>query len=656
MPIYDEISKASSKDNNADIRARQAIILKQIEIFKRSTGARSLQGYVIRQLQQQYNDLVDQNALQELNTLPDPIENLPPELWQDIIEPLLEGDYPVDVLLELVSVSRRWCTALISLPRLWRKIVLDDRKHDYLAKAVMGLYFSGSCEINVFMYQSKSSWQDVLSLLMPEAKRIRLLYLDTHEKSYAQDILTQLREMPVLKEISMPGLRDVEMSDIQLEALGLKHMPSLQVLLGPSISIDSESWGHLIRFHKISYLGHTKRETLERYGKLPNLWFLAVLGLSNSDPPSTTLNIRLPHVTNFLCRGVDFKLLMSSLGAGLTQLSMDTQGFTSMEELASSLEPFTCLRRLEIDILNSDFTYNGRTPVANLRSIRSLELFLGVYGRENYPGGWTMEENVDSIYEGLISIAPSVEMLTLRGGMLTRTGMRYITGLANLSDLSLAESLFIPSNYPASVNTKSLQNLTIRDLTRSPELLISIAAPDLRELRLSGPVPRLTFISGAFQVSEKLTELPRFIISGETMAGITSLTLPTHKYVRWEFYSLPVLKELELTLHGAPSLMLWASDVLEAILMRPCDLPVLEKIKLTEQFFEWDILLLMLERRIICSHLGISHVKVLIVSHYLPYKLLRPITVLLQGKLPEREANDEFSLTATGQRLWNQEM
>jgi len=101
--------------------------------------------------------------------------------------------------------------------------------------------------------------------------------------------------------------------------------------------------------------------------------------------------------------------------------------------------------------------------------------------------------------------------------------------------------------------------------------------------------------------------------------------------------------------------LLWASDVLEAILMRPCDLPVLEKIKLTQQFFEWDILLLMLERRILCSHLGISHINTLIVTHYLPYKLLRPITTLLQGKLPERETNDQFSLTATGQRLWNRE-
>jgi hypothetical protein len=343
MTLYEEIPKTSLKDNIPDIQVRQAIILKKIEAFKRSTGAKSLQGYVIRQLQQQYNDFVDQIALQKPNPLPDPIENLPPELWQDIIEPVLEGDYPVDVLLELVSVSQRWCNALISLPRLWRKIVLDDRKHDYLAKAVMGLHLSRPCEIYVFIYLSKDSWQDVLSFIKSEANRIRLLYLDAREQSYVQEILTQLQDMPILKEIFIPHLRYTELRDVHLEALGLKHIPDLQVLEGPSISIDSELWGHLITSYTTS---DAKRETLEQCGKLPNLRSLVIFGWLNSDPLSTRLNVPLPHVTNFLCRSVRFNLLMSSLGAGLTRLSIETQGFTSVEELASSLEPFTRLRWL----------------------------------------------------------------------------------------------------------------------------------------------------------------------------------------------------------------------------------------------------------------------------------------------------------------------
>jgi hypothetical protein len=186
--------------------------------------------------------------------------------------------------------------------------------------------------------------------------------------------------------------------------------------------------------------------------------------------------------------------------------------------------------------------------------------------------------------------------------------------------------------------------------------LAGIMAPALRQLRIGGPFSQSAFGSGSLQHFERQIGSPSFIISGEAVAGITSLTIITEKRVRWEFYSLSALKELELTEARESVVMVWASDALEAILMRPCDLPVLEKIKLTGECFEWDILLLMLERRILYSHLGISHINTLVLPHDLLYKLLHPIAELLQGKLPEREANEQFSLTAVGQRLWDNDM
>jgi hypothetical protein len=320
---------------------------------------------------------------------------------------------------------------------------LDDKKHDHLAKAVMGLYLSGSCEINVFIYLSMA----VLSFITAEAKRIRLLTLNMPSQSYVEEVIAQLGNMPVLAELRLPDQRHRRLLDIHLEGLGLKQMPSLQVLEGPSISIKSELWGHLITSDTIFYDSLAQRDTLGRYGKLPNLRGLTVIQYSlNLNPSLATLNVPLSFIKNFSSYGVGFNWFLNCVGRGLTELSIGVEGFASLEELASSLEPFRCLDGLKLFIDDPSFTSNGRTTATNLPSIRSLELSFEGHGRETDVGGWMIEESVDSLYEGFILLAPSVEVLELRGGMLTGAGMKYIAGLANLLQLSITKSLFIPSN------------------------------------------------------------------------------------------------------------------------------------------------------------------------------------------------------------------
>lgn len=68
---------------------------------------------------------------------------------------------------------------------------------------------------------------------------------------------------------------------------------------------------------------------------------------------------------------------------------------------------------------------------------------------------------------------------------------------------------------------------------------------------------------------------------------------------------------------------------------------------------EWDILILMLERRNLVAHQGTASIKFMNFDGLLPYKLLYSITRLLNGKFAERPPLEEFSIEAIGSQLWN---
>ena len=126
-----------SKQINGPCVQRRGI-LNEIEKLE-SAGVDPSKSGRIDSLNDQHNSLLDQEEVLETQTLLDPLQILPPELW-----PALLPRYPPSDLLVLTQVSTRWRDGILSIPLLWCDIHLDSTQGDYLSHAVSSLTLSPS--------------------------------------------------------------------------------------------------------------------------------------------------------------------------------------------------------------------------------------------------------------------------------------------------------------------------------------------------------------------------------------------------------------------------------------------------------------------------------------------------------------------------------
>ena len=108
----------------------------------------------------------------------------------------------------------------------------------------------------------------------------------------------------------------------------------------------------------------------------------------------------------------------------------------------------------------------------------------------------------------------------------------------------------------------------------------------------------------------------------------------------------------EISLYGTPS-ALFAGDFLVKLLLQPDLYPFLETIGIYGHFVEWDLLILMLERRNFVSRQETIRIRRVQLRISISYKLLHPILVLLQGKYLHRDSIATFSAIAVGRLIWD---
>ncbi|PVF96808.1 hypothetical protein CPB86DRAFT_682461, partial [Serendipita vermifera] len=87
---------------------------------------------------------------------------------------------------------------------------------------------------------------------------------------------------------------------------------------------------------------------------------------------------------------------------------------------------------------------------------------------------------------------------------------------------------------------------------------------------------------------------------------------------------------------------------LKIVACRPDAYPSLEEIRY-QDCPEWDILIIMLERRNLLSGSHIKPIKKLHLPRICPPRIARVIQVLLQGKWPDRPSNRELSMAGNAE-------
>ncbi|KIM20890.1 hypothetical protein M408DRAFT_29996 [Serendipita vermifera MAFF 305830] len=644
--------KYRDPDLIVNLLAQRTKILTRLVDNKNIPCTKTTSNPTTRYLQQEYNHVTDQIVQSEYQPLSDPMKVLPLELCADIIEKAVAyySPYsPVENLLDLTTVSRHWCNILMSLPTLWTSIVFDSTRGDYLATAATSLFLSGACDLRVTIAVPFKLWPEVSPIILAESGRIVYLQiinppLDTGD---SEKILHNFGGLPVLKTLMLPTEHNSSSFDSRPRNIEFEKLPVLSKIVGPRPEPLEYSCSRFISRRRVIIPAITQ-DMINVWAKLSNLIDVYVneYGVLPGYSPKT-FELSLPSVQVFRYHGRALERALSLLGPNMTNITVEVHEFRQVLDL---LGRFPRIYDLRLSISNI-FANGGMDIGAITTSYQSVEK-LGIVG---YIYPWTdateIKEAMTSwvlLYQSLIGIFPCARTLVLEDALFIDETWSYISSLEQLHDLTVSNCGFHLSNSQGLIAMKYLLYVSWQVIPDSVVFFSKIMAPSLLSLHMDITPKERNPVD---------TETTDYSIPEAAFPNLASLTVSIADSLSWNIGIYNNLRELKLR-PGAlyvPGLMI-RNDILETILMRPRDFPVLETIELSHLFFEYDILLLLLERKNIYAQPGISPIRKISVNNPLSYRLLYTITTLLRGKFPAREPNVAFSLDAVGQRMFDESL
>jgi hypothetical protein len=253
----------------------------------------------------------------------------------------------------------------------------------------------------------------------------------------------------------------------------------------------------------------------------------------------------------------------------------------------------------------------------------------------------------NAIFDALINAMPSVEVLKLVGDIPSNAFLPYIKTLNGLTQLDVRCNLntFPVSPYPRVGHR--LERLSWSG-NLPTQFFDHFEFRFLHTLSLSGKSgqnqssTRSKCSSTNFYVPILSFNLPLINIT-----CVTSLSLTMEHPIYWDLASFPAVNQVHLMDS------IWNSDFLEQLLLRPNECPKMEHLTISGRFCEWDVLLLMLERRNFATTPGVSSIKSIKFDSEPSLKLIYPISSLLRGKFLTDMRIADFSLRSMAKRMFN---
>jgi hypothetical protein len=595
-----------------------------------------------------YNNLVDDLIQMETGPFIDPLESLPLELWINIIASLNDGfndgPNPINQLLTLTCISKAWSDTLLSIPSFWTTVVLDGREEDYLAKAMTSIELSGTLELDVTIRVPFENWIKAAPVVVPHRKRIRTLKIWPHGATVG--VLKSFGQLPVLLNLELLGLGFLR-SDT-LDASTMKLMPSVQVVQSFPLSYDAVASLRHSGIQRIRIM-EFDRKMVETLVELPDLRHLdlSLLPVSplTAQLPSSTL--RLPITSIIVRRASSYPLdpILGCLGLGLQGLTIFPLEVARFFNTLSSLQQFKHLSYISLSF-SQDHIPSGDPPDSftsyYLPSVKSLDLTFSYFGKSEWHLPW-----MDSIGRSLVAAFPSTERLVCKGGVPSAILLPYIRQLTKL------RSLFVECDFATTADpSSSLIGEHLEDLNWTGSLptkfFDDLKCPSLHTLHLKvkhGGRQNALLQPETSKLPVVCYPTQTFRIPAIVTSGVTTLSLALYLPVLWDLSVFPSLKRLQI------GKSIWTSDFFEQLLIRPNDCPNLEHITIRGQYCEWDVLLLMLERRVFAAKPGVVSIKSIRFDRDLSFPLLRAISELLRGKYRIGTQMSEFSLDVIGDHM-----
>ncbi|KAG8843449.1 hypothetical protein FRB91_003349 [Serendipita sp. 411] len=572
-----------------------------------------------------YNDMTRELWELRVGIMGDPLVLLPREVWEDIFKYLVgENDRVDDMnnIFNALSVSKLWSRQLLASPALWTRIIIDNHGEDELAKIAIYLELSNPLHLELVVWGPHPRWEEIRKLLLPHSHRIRAIdWRHSYTLVYPQwveESTHSLRYLPALERV-----------DLQV----ISRVSSQHTILSMAPNLTNLS-PFLINLNEIDDLAgrHVTHATIDalpgaNQSRIPNTWNrLAYLNLYGRSYVTLDLlknlhrNLVSVSVTNILAN--DFARFLSYLPRD------------SLQYLSVSLE------------FGPEFSNITSTPALGPLRVHSLSMNLMITAHET-------NRETETIWALCMAsdFMPSITMLELSWLFpIPATALVTLESLPFLRRLSL-RGIFqdysdISKHYCL---LPTLQTLIDRTYIRSgdPSTAQPLRAPNLKSLFYEPNIPLM---------SRPLHESRLF--SHESYTSLTRLSILSKSPITLELKGLPGLEELEMGSNRANHHWFdihetfWQSDLIVQLAREPSICPLLRTIKFLTLFLEWDILIYLLERRIVYEDSNLHRIEKIGLGLGSPHiQFLAPLSALLAGVFFERLPLEEYSIMAIARQI-----
>ncbi|CCA72502.1 hypothetical protein PIIN_06439 [Serendipita indica DSM 11827] len=546
------------------------------------------------------------------------IERLPNELLIVIIQKAAWVGYPGyhRELLVLSLVNRRWAGLILRTQYFWNRVYLKDNIEDLEPMTAVILELSGDSPLELTYYAESDVIRKVAHLIRPHLHRITRLEVLQHygQSDHGTD--------PFFPHTVFPSLRNILTQHIPPKSIVacLSHhevlAPYKHLIEGDGFFVELK----VTEKNRVSFRSTvTSVANIQRLEDIPTLECVSIYGgYELSRDLSTAVKETRRHLgwkTLFISR-FPWKRIRGILGRCTSLISlalMDIDQIAALE-LTQMIPRLTFLEDISIQFIEVPMS---ETPVMPVGEDVSHETKIQTMHLRLRPGIPNMTITGDILHL-LLRMSPRLESLSLSGYRVNKLDFIEIGKLKELRKIDLfdCESISEPN--------------TTRHM---------LACPKLETVRISGSIDALDSLasSSASELDYRLEmrASPRIEINGRDWPSLRSLRLFMD--------STPIMCGLNSLRH----LSLWSQSLVTTTIpylaMHPSELPVLETLDL-HACPEWDILFIMLEKRLLTQTYGIKPIENLIFDRAISTRIKHSLASLLAGHIFPRPSNYELSM------------
>ncbi|KIM22594.1 hypothetical protein M408DRAFT_28578 [Serendipita vermifera MAFF 305830] len=582
----------------------------------------------------------------------DIVSLLPPEIsWRCIFESLPSVEelswrsgfrsFPIadprgsysSSLFQLTSVSTKWLDLIIHYPLLWSEIHITSSNEDLLATLATFIQLSGTTPLKVVIWCGHGiEWDSICKLLQAHKHRINKLVLDTlitTERVYGVEQVRKLRHFQeFMKSLGhLSGLIELNFGDFMKIDNNLSRplelLPRARIVTGMEYELKHDP---------------ILKDAIER--SLAKQMTINVDRNVDPEPRNRSFTVVPPHLQFFDFSGphspnvdVVFQLSRSSLRHLSLLLSVPRVG-----ELVENLRLLIQLQKLRLTLLASapkDFRFPVKPTEVVVTSLRELYIVIGLPDDHSGLLDMGISGYLLQVFASLYPCARKVELhrLNIRG-------LPALRCFKNLEYLSLSLRTNVDNNdkiqAPLLQRRISFPSLLYIE-TGDYEIISLLHTPKLHRLRFHhlssmeiferSDLPELCLLD----ISPNPIDVMKLNVEPAHLPNLRELRIIADHApilsVLPSFPSFPCLRSI--TWHSRTQMNPEGNRLCIIFLENPGLCPSLEELHFND-YVEWDILFLMLQRRNF-EVVGVRMIHT-VTMPFVPLDFQDSFTDLLKGK------------------------